>query len=853
MANVYDDEKQKVSDDDLRHITGVSIGEEDQWEAAARDSLANREQAAVTDSQSGAEDDGLTERQRLKNQEEKPKIGTPPDVASKMSPEQTKQFDSALGLHTPGGRRGLQALTYFERHKKAIIGGGVGGTLVMTFLVSTFFIFPTFRIPSAMSLINNIVGEAAEEIVENRAQRIVIGYLIQKAGGTPGNYVITDSLLGSLWATFQTNRLEEKIFKQTGFRLEKGEGDRIRVTHDGRDLGEVSCAGFFTSTSGKDCVDRVARLMESTPRSQKDVRKMVRLSVPAWKFIKASKMARYIRIKYGIPRYGTPERDKTKTPQENLEMFRKSQIGPVMNNTINRVGSVFGCLLEDKDCESLDRNNNQPIDTTGKGILPDDVENISKSSEQVTNTLREAASETADEVAKTGASFTTTLTQKLLASLIGTAGAAAALKTIPIIGWIDLAATIEHAGNKFVAEGYATRVPSLMIALATSTMYAQWQGYADQSAALRMDWLFLGALTKQLSGSGETSALRSCAYKFATGKTPDPATCVPVESRVNNNVTNPIYEHINEFVRVKQWVDPLEWWYDTIGAGLRAVSSFFSWLANPLTSFLVERFLSLINEEFFYEWMQSTVLFILRVAAASVDPLATGFRLWNQIYTGGDAAHQDYTAINLGGRATSAVHEVGPGAPSQSAQHSVYTAYSGPTLDDRLDLAALPLGDRLFSLEEPYSLLNTVVRATPTNIDPAGWVASTINKIASLPSNLFAIFTNRTQASHATPEEKAAIAGVRQYGATAQDLDQDIAAEVRLQTETTCPENNPEEYFNVCQADKEVIGGLMCIYTDCPEFTTGGLDRPGETNGLIAGLKQLWYGGRSAVSAGVWQ
>lgn len=53
MAAIYDDQKEKVTDDDLRRITGIPQHEEDQMDAAAKD-LAGREAGAAQQTKGGA-------------------------------------------------------------------------------------------------------------------------------------------------------------------------------------------------------------------------------------------------------------------------------------------------------------------------------------------------------------------------------------------------------------------------------------------------------------------------------------------------------------------------------------------------------------------------------------------------------------------------------------------------------------------------------------------------------------------------------------------------------------------------------------------------------------------------------
>ncbi len=819
---VYDD--QKTSDEELRKITGVGTGEEDQMEAAARE---------------GAKKD-------LKAAEENPTLSPGAgERAKSVTPEHLKKFEEGVGMGTGPGRAKLRALTFFQKHKKGIIFSGAGGGTVLAVVSAVFLLLPNYRIPSDMGLISKVTGEAVEEIVENRAERLIISYLIQKAGGTPDDYVITDSLLGTLWATFRTNRLEDKIERQTGIRLERGDNGNIRVRHDGRDMGSIDCSGALRQ---KTCVDRVKAILDTTPKSKRDFRKIVRLSVPAWRFHKASKMARYLSIKYNF-RYGAPERDKAKTKNEALKDLRAQQVDIVYNNTIPAMADGFSCILDDnKDsCARFD-DKDRPTEIR-EGRPPDLGDNTDKSSKQVVDTVNDAAKEARDEVVNTGGSFVEKLTQKILTKLIGTTATQTAMKAIPIVGWIDAASVINHMAYTSVGNQIGNRIPAILTSTATGAMYSQWMGYSDQIKAGKMDILYVGALTTQLAGERGSPASESAAYKFAAGK--DPSTGTKVESRVNNNLENPMWDLAAKFMGVRKYLDPLEWWYDTVGRVFRAAEGFVGWVIGPVVNQAIEAFDFLMKKAFGDDWLYqltSTVMdFMLELFAISVDPMAKGAKLVNQLYTGADVAHNDYCRTNLGCRATSPMIDKG------YTYVPVEFGYNSPSQANKEDMAALPLSDRLFSLDEPYSLVNQTIRAMPQNNSPVTWLSTTFKEAAALPAKLFAAISGKAHAYHGSPDEKADIAGVRQYGATAQDLDQDIAEQVRTQASPECPDNDPDNMFNLCQADKEITQSLMCVYTDCPEFQVGGIERPGDnTTGLVANLKRLWSDRSTTSTLGAW-
>jgi len=874
---VYDDEKQ-ASNDDLHDITGIPKGQSSDDDAfeqikagygdtashplgrheggrrsvsesdarAAKNERASQRRSGQQGSESSGGATGgvaggaasLADKEKAAGQAGEAKLGD-----KTLSPDQAKQLEEGIGLYNPDGQKAQKGLTLFEKHRKGIIGGGIGGGIAMVIISIVFFLFPSFRIPSAMSLISNIVGEAGEEIVENRAQRMIIGYLINKAGGNTDNYVIQGGLLDTLWSTFRTARLEDKIKQQTGIEIERvGDDGRIRLVHDGRPMGEVNCRGV----GAKRCYDTIIELSYKDALTAEDMRKIVRLTVPAWRFHKASKFAKYMRIKYNL-RYGAPDRDKAKTDAQNLETLRTGQVDVVLDNSLAKVDIALDCTLADERCNEFNENN-EPIDTTKPAEGGHDA-----SKNQVSDDITEAGQQGKEQVVKNGGSFVEAMTERLLEKLVGKGTAKVATKAIPVVGWIDLAAVINHMTITAATNQIAARIPSILAAAAMGAMYAQWQGYGDEIKAGRMDILFVAALTTQMNGTGDSTAPDSCAYKFAEHT--EMTACKPVDPRINNNLNSPRDELMSDVMGVKRWVDPLEWWYYTLGFLFRLLDDFVGWVISPLTDFLIDRFSSLMETIFGPDWqkilMSSIIELMFKMFGLAVDPLATGAQLISQLYAGADDAYNAYCRTNLGCRAMSQMSDKGffcvPVDAFKTNNASCGTVTS--SLDDRMDMAALSPGDRLFSLDEPYSLVNQLARDLPNQGGLSGFITGTFSQIPAMPGKLLSVFSANTYAATSyTPEQKAAVAGVRQYGATPQDLDQDVAQQVRDQAAPACPANDPENSFNLCQADKETAGSLLCVYADCVEFQSGGLDRPGENQGVLANLEQLWSGGVTAAT-----
>lgn len=738
------------------------------------------------------------------------------DEKKALSPGQLKSAEDntpwgGLWKDSDGPKTIKSNLKSISGRRKVFATLGIGGVVGLALAILTTA--PIFRIPSLMGGIMGFVGEQVEDVIEHRAQRMVISYLIQQAGGNPDNYVIRGSLVDSLWQTYRVNKLETRIKEQTGFEIKRGDDGQMHLLHKDQDLGVVTS------------YDDVLVHVQEHPSAIKDFRKITRVLTKPTEFLFSSKMKKAFERRY-LVRMSMPEKDPSLTDEQNEEKLKQSQIEVVANQNTKKIIEGMGCLTSGttEACAAVNESDQPP-----SAEHPPTTDATTKDSANKFGAAAEAAAEEAKNIAaKTGESYVDVFKRTLIGKLAAVAGVVTA-----IIEAVDLAFVAIVMTDRFYQNEGLSNFPSAMAASASGAMFAQWQGFGDNIEAGKAPLLYIKTLNEQVEGA-ETGM----AYKMAFNGEVNEG--VPPHFRVDSNAKYPA-QAIMSFMRTYEpttivRLQVANLWFNSVH---QLINKAGEW-ADAIITFLTANAMGRILEAIFGEnWQQRAFEWAIDVLvgffAANIDALATGAAWSNQVIIGGQAAMNTYCKVNLGCRALTA--KIDQGIFDSPLFYNGSQNYISQR--DRLNMASLPLHDRLFSLDEPNSLLNETFRSLPSDNSPAGWLTSTFGQVAALPGRLVASITSRTNAATPTLEQQAALGGVQIFGGLPEDFAKDIAAEVRqIPGSPTCPPNDPQNTFNVCQADKEIVGGMMCQYTDCPEYV--GLDRPDSTSGLLANMRQLW-------------
>ncbi len=527
-----------------------------------------------------------------------------------------------------------------------------------------------------------------------------------------------------------------------------------------------------------------------------------------------------------------PEDDKSLTKEQRQEKLRQSQVKTVIDQNMKQFAEGVRCLNEGTPAACA------AVNDTDQPLSPDHPPDIDANTEDSANKFGSLAEESAGETekiaAKTGESVVTVFKRTLIGKLVALAG----VVTAGILAF-DLAMSVIVYTDRFYQNEGLSNFPSAMAANASGAMFSQWLGFGDNIEAGLAPLLYISTLNKQVEGAED-----GMAYKMAfKGETTEG---VPPNFRVDSNAKYPA-QSIMSFLRTYNpgtivRIEVANLWFNSVHVLIDKTGEWVDKIITFITANAMGRLLEAIFgkdwEQRAFTWAVDTLVGFF---AGNIDPLAAGAGWSNQVIIGGQSAMNVYCKVNLGCRALTPKIDQGPfDSPLfYNGSHNYISQ------NDRLNMAALPLGDRLFSLDEPNSLLNTTFRALPSNNNPAGWLTSTFGQVTSLPGKLVASVTSRSSAATPTLEQRAALGGVQFFGGTTEDFAKDIAVEVRqIPGSPTCPPHDPQTSFSECTADKEIIGGMMCQYTDCPDYV--GTKDTNNKAGFAANMRQVWSSYQSA-------
>jgi hypothetical protein len=704
-----------------------------------------------------------------------------------------------------GGNRLTAAFKGISRRKKLGAAGGVGG--IMGLLVAVALITPIYRIPALLTDVGDKVGAEVDHVVEKRAERIVVNYLIRKAGGNATDYVVTGSPLSDLWRTFQSHRIENKIADKTGITFKKV-GNIVRVFHDGRDLGGVRN------------YDEVAKIIErGTIKNRKDFNTIIKTVVPAVRFHKASIEAKSFKSRFlKGSRFGAPKEVENKSgdgsqlvedTEKTVAALTEQQIDEGIAGSIGELGDALSCVMDDTACDTFkEADPDAAVPDPNSEAAQRDIAN--GSSKEVTDEINEASGEAKTEAIKDReGGFVARILEKVLTKVIGAVAAKLVTKAIPYVGWVDLAADLQHAFGTAFANDLPHRIPILLKENAYGAIFAAWAGYADQQKAGRMPNSQGTALAKQAGGAEKAVTYHYLYNKGTTnvGTPVKPLVGSNTYSELDNAIDD-VYNNLGVRITVR---GPLELWYYTVGKLLKLFGDWgnqgVTWLMNitGFTALANSTLKSIFGDNWKEELGKFAVKVITNLFGIAIDPLAKGAELFNNIFTGAAVAFNYECHFNLGCRVLSPPEGIKVGMVLQQEQ------------DENMQMTSVK--DRLFDPNTPNSLAGTLMRDAPSDPKADTIVSSLFGMAAKLPSSIAGAFSPKLRA--APTDDMSSLTGTLWYGADDDtDLNQDTAPQLRTQTGTvSCPRTDPLKQFNVCDADQTVINSVKCQYSDCPEFT----------------------------------
>ena len=771
----HEDDLFKHFEDQYSHPTGSSVGENaniDRAESSLRDDLNNAENSAAAGASAGREQGGASPAARESEPNlyyKKPRMGEAKATAAKEIKE--AKIRSAQYRKNGGRRRGL------------LIGFGAGGGLLS--IVAGFSALMPFKLPGIMDTIVNDAGKRVEKVVERRAERVVIQYILHGSAAAfkTGNVIVTGNPIGDLFANMRTSSFEKKLLANHGISIEPTEnGKGVRLKHEGDYIWSQK---DFSNGTIRNSNEIFKLLDEGKTLTRADLRSIVRTEIPAWRFWKRAKFVNWLRIKYNIPRWGTREQNDTEKDEDYEKAVKKEHIERVETANMQNLTDFVDCAADAGDC----------VDRTDEG---------GKMTEQTQKAIAEAAEELSEEGAKKASSTVVKLIiSKLTASSVGAA--------IPYVGWIDIGARVVHGIGEIIDNDLLQKKHAEYIKRSSAVLATTYAGYGDQTKAGDNKAEVVGSFSNNFDG-WEGSATYGIVQSAALGIPVAGEMLEPME-KVNESIEPNVFMNVTKTLfGTVGWVGraPLEAWFYTVSKAF----DFVGGLLGDAVGWIVEHTPAKALLAQLGPIMGDIFAGIMKFVGMFVDPLAVGAKLALFVHQGFLATFNDKA------------NEDGMRALSESQALGI----DQEIRQDRIaDLQQKSLYDRVFNLDSTNSLATALVTTMPSSAvqDPVGSLASASARlVANVPNNLARATTAPVSAITAADTTSESLFGITPYGALPEDLGAPLDATVAAPN-ATCPENKPNT-FNHCKIDRDIVTSMNCVFVKCADMNQQSADASGD-------------------------
>lgn len=693
------------------------------------------------------------EASKLRNAEEN--IQTPSrfnegdgkDAAREAEAKEWNNPENRFG-YKPSNKE-LTKPTTSTRRRNTIRFGIAGGSIGL--VLAAFGMLLPLKIPGIMQMISDEAGQRVEQVTERRAKIIIARAIVQKFATSGSGIVVTgNGPVSTLIASMRTNSFEKRLADK-GLTIERtNEGVRLSVNGEKLDNGKL----LKTDTE-------VMRALDGHPVTNKIIKDLVKEEIPSWRWMKKAKFAKWLRIKYGIPRYGL-ENNSNPDEEARIKAVNEARLAPEYEAVAQNMGDAANDLMDGNG----DRDPYDP-EVSSSGTDSD-----------ITNTAREAGAEVASENSDPNNRTTATIIEKLSTKLSS--------KAIPIVGWIDLAATINHIVYETSENDLIGKISSYYRAMQYSRHFGVWSGYGSQVQLGAMDPVIIGVLAAQTDG-----VEKSQAFNMIEG---NPEAGVPVKNKINANNPTGISENLKEFTLFFGGYEGLggktanvilEAWYDVSTAIFAKIGDALGAVAAGITPDAIE--------EWTAKYLGKAIGKLMALMGLDFDPMVKGADWFNAAHGGATWSYNDFCKVEMGCRKLSSQQALLQNA-TVAAERASYRQQKG-------------VAYALFSTESSSSLVSQMAVEAPTNIASAASKFGYL--ITSTPATLLGALTGKTSAAGYTD-----IHGVDPYGATDQDLNQPVAEQAI--TGADCPEVAENEY-NGCLVDTMVAEAMLCEFNASSE------------------------------------
>lgn len=416
----------------------------------------------------------------------------------------------------PIGRRiAGRTFDFASKHRKSLIAGGGGLGIVIALVISTIAFLPL----KLESFMNNVIGYQEEKMqayAEHRTKIIVYRYLFARLNGTlESDPMYTNSnIIKMLWGNMVKDQFEQKLMTAHNIKIERGStAGSIRFTSGSGEVIEANDIGqlkeiFKTNPAGNSLEATISRFTENRYKG--------------FRILQRRSVRYYLSKSYDVKRWGIDKKedevDKETKMHDTETQARSLALDGPNDKTIESLGCVSSpddCQDEDPYVRSRDPNGDPSFKPVAAAPRNDEQREVQDESKK---NLREQYSDLKTKSGK--------VIESILAKVIGETAAKAALKGLPIIGWVSLAADVDH----FIWDGTWFKLGVTLRSIQYVTVAQTWASLKDQMKADELTASQINVLMQMIDGVEKSNA-----YQRTNSNNVDGGITIPEDKRVGTD------------------------------------------------------------------------------------------------------------------------------------------------------------------------------------------------------------------------------------------------------------------------------------------------------------------------------
>lgn len=705
------------------------------------------------------------------------------DTGNQSSTADASEAKQVNGLYRTEGessiKRKVRGLVS-TRKRKLILGGGVGGGL------AGLAVFGSFLVPlKILHIANNLQDNffaASEQAGEDITEHLFRSYIVNKVmpgmiNGKCSSTKVSRSCavvstttgpIGVLYQAWKDNNLEGKLATKYGIEIQRNGNKFTLITPstgaNGIDLGNLD-------GNPDEMSDRMSRTFERRADIRREFRTAFEANTFSKRIMYRFKVGPLLERKYGIKRclIACNTRDRFSDSKDRKKLAFKSYfVEKIVQPRNEMYGLAMRCALSGFSCTN-----------------PPDYDENGESRTEFETELREsvnryaASGKSLEELDSLVQDFNQKgFGRKIIENLLGEFTAKVGASSIPVIGWINLGATIFSAGSR-AGPALATMNYAAMASTGVTAYQMFIRTPADEIKSGQIDATVLGSLTNslgpnagkdqgglgaegspyynELMGNGKSKNVSffnsnkvyaaGSGYLCNDGKPLENGEIICPEEKYTtsqgiSNVAGSISAVIN---------GPLGIFADSANLWVDSVNKLVDWLLNPIadllapiTGPLLDKFMSLISgfTEAFIKWFAEFAF------NQPITDSTSGARWFNVIANGADEAGNSFAHYGMGASAV-----------DYATAQSIRTARA----DERLqEFKSQSLLARVTDTNSPYSVSSKFAMSVS-----GGSVSSATQSLASSLMNplglLSSSFDSLIPSRIASAARNESPAGITQY------------------------------------------------------------------------------------------